>query len=414
VKKLIIPSVRSIRQVYFTLLLSNTLAASLIWGINTLFLLQAGLTNTQAFLANSFFTLGQMIFEVPTGMVADVKGRRFSYLLGTITLSLSTAAYLGAWYLRADFWVWAVSSVLLGLGFTFFSGATEAWLVDALKAAGDTNEIDEVLAKGQSVGGAAMLIGSVAGGFIAQQTSLAVPYILRSVILGVTFVLAWFTMRDWGFKPEKSGSLKGDISNLVHASYEHGLKNPNLRWIMLTAPLGSGVGFYAFYAMQPYLLQLYGSENAYGVAGLAAALVAGSQVVGGLLVPKLKGLVGDRIQFLTIGTVMAATILMAIGVLGNFYLVVAALMLWGMVFALTQPVYQAHLNQHIPSNQRATVLSFAALLGSSGGVVLQPGLGKVADVRGYGASFVTGGAISLLALPLYGLALLQEKKRSKV
>src|SRR5919106_3000547 len=127
---------RKVQRVYLTLELLHTLAASFIWGINTLFLLDAGLSNAQAFAANAFFTAGLVLFEVPTGVVADTRGRRTSYLLGTITLALSTLLYLWMWRVSAPFWAWAVSSALLGLGFTFFSGAVEAWLVDALKATG--------------------------------------------------------------------------------------------------------------------------------------------------------------------------------------------------------------------------------------------------------------------------------------
>ena len=132
-------------------MLFSTLAASFIWGINTLFLLDAGLTNTEAFLANTFFTIGEVIFEVPTGIVADISGRRTSYLLGTVTLAVSTAIYLLAWYIHAPLLLWAISSILLGLGFTFFSGATEAWLVDALKFAEYKGSLDAVFAKGQVV-----------------------------------------------------------------------------------------------------------------------------------------------------------------------------------------------------------------------------------------------------------------------
>jgi hypothetical protein len=67
-------------------MLGNTLAASLIWGINTIFLLDAGLSNLEAFAANAFFTAGMVIFEVPTGSSPTI-GRRTSYLLGTLTLS---------------------------------------------------------------------------------------------------------------------------------------------------------------------------------------------------------------------------------------------------------------------------------------------------------------------------------------
>ena len=182
---------RRIQRVYLTLLLLHTLAASFIWGINTLFLLDAGLSNTQAFAANAFFTLGLVLFEVPTGVTADMRGRRFSYLLGTLTLILSTVLYLLMWRISAGFWAWALSSALLGLGFTFFSGAVEAWLVDALTASGFTGPLDSVLARGEIVEGAAMLTGSVAGGYLAQVTNLGIPYVARAVVLVLTFVLAF-------------------------------------------------------------------------------------------------------------------------------------------------------------------------------------------------------------------------------
>jgi MFS family permease len=72
-------------------------AASLIWGINTLFMLDAGLSVTAAFAANAFWTAGQVLFEVPTGAVADTWGRRASFLLGALTLAVSTGLYWVAW-----------------------------------------------------------------------------------------------------------------------------------------------------------------------------------------------------------------------------------------------------------------------------------------------------------------------------
>src|SRR6059036_2505219 len=91
------PSSRHIQRVYLLLLLLQTLAASLIWGINTLFLLDAGMNNTEAFAANAFFTAGMVIFEVPTGVVADTRGRRTSYLVGAFTLAASTLLYVIMW-----------------------------------------------------------------------------------------------------------------------------------------------------------------------------------------------------------------------------------------------------------------------------------------------------------------------------
>src|SRR4051794_41811050 len=91
------PTPGVIRRTYYLLGFGNTLAASLIWGVNTIFLLDAGLDNFQAFAANAFFTAGMVIFEVPTGIVADAWGRRASYLLGTVTLAFSTGLYVLLW-----------------------------------------------------------------------------------------------------------------------------------------------------------------------------------------------------------------------------------------------------------------------------------------------------------------------------
>src|SRR2546423_3266911 len=196
---------RMIQRTYLVLMLGNTLAASLIWGINTIFLLDAGLSNLEAFAANAFFTAGMVLFEVPTGIVADTVGRRASYLLGTLTLAASTLLYVLLWRIEAPFWAWAVVSILIGLGFTFFSGAVEAWLVDAPTANGFTGELETVFGRGQVVTGVAMLGGSVVGGLIAQQTSLGVPFVLRGLILVAMFVVAVRLMHDVGFSPQKGG-----------------------------------------------------------------------------------------------------------------------------------------------------------------------------------------------------------------
>ena len=197
---------RSVQRIYLVLTLLTTLAASFIWGVNTLFLLDAGLSNAEAFAANAFFSLGQVIFEVPTGVVADTRGRRFSFLLGAATLLISTLLYLYMWNIDAPFWGWAIASAMLGLGFTFFSGATEAWLVDALTATGYTKDLETVFGRAQVVGGGAMLVGTVLGGVVAQFTSLGVPYILRAGMLGVTLVVAWLFMRDLGFTPDREAT----------------------------------------------------------------------------------------------------------------------------------------------------------------------------------------------------------------
>lgn len=399
---------RSVQRVYLLLMLLQTLATSFIWGINTLFLLDAGLSNTEAFSANAFFTAGMVLFEVPTGVVADTWGRRASYMLGALTLLVSTIVYLIMWEATAPFWAWALASAFLGLGFTFFSGAVEAWLVDALEGTGFTGDLESVFAKGQVASGAAMLSGSVAGGFIAQQWNLGVPYILRGVVLGLTLIAALVFMRDIGFEPVRGARPLQEMRRILRASIDNGLRNRPVRWLMLASPFSFGVSFYAFYAMQPYLLELYGDETAFGVAGLAAAIVAGAQIGGGMLVPFIRKRIGRRTHALLAFTIMSSAVLVIAGLTTSFWVAIVCIVLWAIAFAASMPMRQAYINGLIPSRQRATVLSFDSLMGSTGGVVVQPALGRAADVWSYSTSYLFASGVQALAIPFLGKARLEN------
>jgi MFS family permease len=102
---------------------------------------------------------------------------------------------------------------------------------------------------------------------------------------------------------------------------------------------------------------------------------------------------------LILGTLASCGILVLLGLSNVFWLALVLLVIWGLIFAAEMPIRQAYLNGMIPSQQRATVLSFDSLMGSTGGVVIQPVLGKTADVYSYGTSYVVGAAFQFLAVP---------------
>ncbi|MET7423198.1 MFS transporter [Dactylosporangium sp. NPDC005555] len=395
---------KAVRNTYYLLTAGNTLAGSLIWGINTIFLLDAGLSNLAAFAANACFTAGMVLFEVPTGIVADLWGRRASFLLGTVTLAAATGLYVWLWRLHAPFLPWAVVSLLLGLGFTFFSGAVEAWLVDALAATGDTGPLDAVFARGQVVGGVAMLAGSVAGGYLAQLTNLGVPFLVRAGVYALMFAVAAVLMRDLGFTPDRSLPPVRRMRRIAADSVEYGWRVRQVRLLMLAAPFTGGVGVYVFYALQPHLLDLYRDDTAYGIAGIAAAAVAGAQITGGLLAERIGRLFPHRLTAYLALEAAGVVALAGLGLAGQFWAALTLIVVWALLGSAGMPLRQAYVNGLIPSRQRATILSFDSLMASTGGVVTQPALGRVADVWGYPASFLVSSALSACALPFLARA----------
>ena len=244
-----------------------------------------------------------------------------------------------------------------------------------------------------------MLTGSVAGGYIAQVTSLGVPFVLRGIVLAIMFVVAFAVMRDVGFTPERGKGIVTEMRSIASASIDYGWRVPAVKWLMVSSiPLGA-VGIYAFYALQPYLLELKGDPEAYGIAGLTAAIVAGAQIVGGFAAPRIRGLFHRRTSALIAATGVSAVALAGMGFFKSFWVVVGLVVVWGLLFAASEPIRQTYINGMIPSRQRASILSFDSLMASGGGVVSQPALGKAADVWGYPSTYLMSAGITALALP---------------
>ena len=191
-------------------------------------------------------------------------------------------------------------------------------------------------------------------------------------------------MHDLGFTPQRGVARSRRCAAVVRGVDRGGLRNPPVRWLMLAAPFTGGVGIYVFYAFQPYLLQLYGDPTAYGVAGLAAAIVAGAQIVGGLLVARVRRLFRRRTDALLLGGV--ADVVAARARRAHRRVLGRARAADGLGLRVRASVGRSARRSStalIPSEQRATVLSFDNLMSSAGGVVAQPALGRVADVYGY-------------------------------
>ena len=155
-----------------------TLAASLMWAVNALFLLDAGLDIFEVFVVNASFTVGLVLFEIPTGVVADSAGRRPSFLLSALILIIGTVGYLSIAGLGGGLAGFVLVSLILGIGYSFYSGAAEAWLVDALHAVGHDRQLDRIFARSEIVTSGAIVLGSVGGGLLGTL-DLSWPLVLR-------------------------------------------------------------------------------------------------------------------------------------------------------------------------------------------------------------------------------------------
>ncbi len=397
-------SVQSIIRTYYVLAGLYTFAASLIWAVNTLFLLDAGLSIGEVFLANAVFSVGMVVFEIPTGVVADTLGRRASYLLSIVVLAVTTLLYLAAASAEAGVVTFSVISLLMGLGFTFYSGSLEAWLVDALHSVGFLGELDGVFARSQQVTGAAMLLGTVAGGLLAQF-DLAVPFVARAVLLAGLLAIAWRTMHDLGFEPRplKLSRIGAELAQQTRVGVSHGWNQPGLRLLMMSGVARAAFFGWAFYASQPYFLELLDSDEVW-VVGVITALISLSTIAGNQLVETLTRTCDQRSTLILGASIVSSFAAIVVGLANSFWVAVPAFLLVTGAMGVISPVRQAYVHSVTASEHRATVISFDSMISSVGGAGGQVGLGRISDVHGFSTGYVVGGAITTLAWPfLWGV-----------
>ena len=379
-----------------------TLSASLIWGINTLFLLHSGLSIFEVFVANAAFTAAMALFEIPTGVVADTLGRRVSFLLSEATLAVGTLAYVGVAAIHGGLLLFCLAGVILGLGYTFYSGAVEAWAVDALKATGYQKELDGLFARASIVSSIAMITGTILGGVLGQ-ISLSLPYLARALLILMAFGVGFLTMHDIGFTPRAMHlrGVVGEMRKVGRAGITYGWRKPAVRLLVLYSFLFFGFFSWAWYAWQPYFLDLFG-RNAVWLSGVIASFFALAGIVGNVVVARLVKRTKRRTTIMLAAAALSSVTMVATGAIRSFWITVPIFLLGAVAFGVMAPVRQTYLHNSIPTSERATLVSFDSLVGSLGSVGGQTGLGFLSQERSIPAGFVVGGLVTLLTLPIIG------------
>ena len=180
-----------------------TLSASLIWGVNTLFLLSAGLDIFGVFVAE------RGLYRRDGHLRDSDRGRGgYQRAAGLLPAEHGGAVpgdagrRLGVALLGGGLLWFCLMSVVLGLGFTFYSGAVEAWLVDALKAVQYEGDLEHVLARaGIITTNALMLVGTVGAAACWATSTWRCPSWGRALLLALVCAWAYASMHDIGYMP---------------------------------------------------------------------------------------------------------------------------------------------------------------------------------------------------------------------
>jgi MFS transporter, DHA3 family, tetracycline resistance protein len=371
----------------------------------------AGLTPLQLVLVGTTLELSVFIFEVPTGIVADVYSRRLSIIIGYLLMGLG---FLVEGFF-ASFLPILLAQVIWGLGYTFTSGATQAWITDEV----GEEPANKLFLRATRVGLFASLIGMGAATLVGAQ-NVALPIQVGALGVFLIGVTLFVIMPESGFHP----TPKEDRNTWQHMWH---IFSEGLRTVRGRPRLMSIVGIGLFYGLYSEgfdrlwvkllldnfsLPVLFGSNE---VAFFAALRIAGTvlTIVAVRFVEKRV----DTGSPLAIGRAMlgvtAGISLAMIGfALAPFLLI--ALVLYLVIDVLrdiSYPLRAAWINQKLDSRVRATVHSMFGQVDAIGQIAGGPGVGLIASLASVIAAITTSGLLLIPALFLIGRANRQSREQ---
>jgi MFS transporter, DHA3 family, tetracycline resistance protein len=356
-------------------------------------------------LVGTAMELAIFVFEVPTGVVADMKSRRLSIVIGNAVMSVAffvVAAATGAWVVIAAYALW-------GFGYTFTSGAMDAWLADEI----GPERLNGVYLRGAQIGRGASVVGIV--GSVALATlDVRIPIALASVgFLGLAVFYA-LCMPEAGFRPLPREE-RGGFAQMGHTAARAAgvVRGHPVLLAILGISVFSGAWSESYDRLwQAFLIRDVGLPSLggidpvvwFGILGVVGVLLA--MVVAQPLTRRLEHAGARhlaRALFVLDLTLVLGSLVFAFA--GAFWVVILGSFTIGIARGIGGPIFAAWLNGSIKeSGVRATVISMTNQADAVGQWTGGPALGAVATAYSIRAGLVLGALFMLPALALYRFA----------
>jgi DHA3 family tetracycline resistance protein-like MFS transporter len=359
-----------------------------------------GLNALQLVLVGTTLEFSAFVFEIPTGVIADVYSRRLSIIIGMFVMGLGFVVE-GSFPFFAPI---LLAQVLWGLGYTFTSGATEAWIADEV---GEARSGQAFLRAGQ-IGTIGSLIGIIPGMLIGLLGA-NVPLVLGGALLMALGAVLVVIMPETGFKPTPREN-RSSFQSMLH-TFKSGLRvvrgKPALINILM---IGLILGLYSEgfdrlwtpHVLNNITLPAIGDIQPvvwFGVIrGIGMLFGIGiTEVVRRRIDTGRHGPVARTVLILISGMVVG---LLAFALTGSF--VIALIAFWGFS-ALRRtlgPLYTAWVNQHAESSVRATIISMSSQIDALGQILGGPIVGAIGLALGIPVALTISAMILAAALPL--------------
>ncbi|MBI4032416.1 MFS transporter [Candidatus Berkelbacteria bacterium] len=358
--------------------------------IQPLFFVALGFSLAEILWLESILLLCTIVFEVPTGLLGDLLGRKTSLVLGNLAILASWIP----WLLGSSLTDFAIAHVLVGLGLAFTSGSDQALIYDDLARHGRANQMQRVMGQYSALPLLATAIAGLVGGFFAPNLDLPEFYQLFQLTV-IAQIIALVILL---FVPEPPRSAHGrglaHTAELALTQFRSSVRllktNRALLRLTLLSAFTMPFSVLLYRLFPPFFQDLGGSAAWLGGAVAIASMVA---MVAKLSAHRLEARFGTERTTLMV-TILPAFLWIALALAGGPLVAVGLFVLTDAAGNLRDPIFADYLNRHIPSQSRATVLSLIALVVSIYAMIMRPLLATIGDYS-LTLAFVVTGAVLL-------------------
>ena len=328
-----------------------------------------GLSFTEIMVLQSISALSVFIFEVPTGAIADLVGRKISILLFSLLCSLSLIIYI----FGTSFVIFVLAEITFSLGASLRSGADGALIYDSLKALNKENEFQLIEGKARSYSLYAQAVGSILSSFV-YDIHPYLPFVISVLFMFITGIITLYFIEP-PFKLDNSNSKNNLHSYFtqIKISWKYIICHEKLKAIIIFSMI-----FFIFYRagfwyFQPYLEAVNIPIKFFGIIFFIFNITAA-------LASRKSNYIINKSKPKTL-TFMAGLIIISFLLLGIIKspLGIIDILLQQVARGIYRPVTTKYLNKHIPSSQRATILSFQSLIANIAVAITFPIMGLLKD-----------------------------------
>ncbi|MBN1499896.1 MAG: MFS transporter, partial [Spirochaetes bacterium] len=349
-----------------------------------------GLNYTRMFMLETVFAVSMIVFEIPTGVIADKFGRKISLFYGSLIFGLSFF-FFGIF---TSYPVLVILEITCACGMTMLSGADKALIFDILKGGGREKEADVVMSRYESFSAAGMLLSFPAGsmfagsGIVSYRTALGMVFTATGVAIILSGFIILFVKEN--FTQNHSVSpLKQGVNGFLYI-----FRNKTLRVFSLNYAFISSLTFFMFWFYQALLV-----ENKFPVSGMgfvSSGFNASSMILL-MLTPLLKKhFKMKNIIFFT--SIVPGAAYLAAGFIPGLPMAFAAIFIITNLKMLRAPILTAVMNEYIESSNRATVLSGVSMMERIVTASLYMLIGILSDISLSSALIAIGAITVVLSL----------------